>query len=89
VTRKRVIVSGVVQAVGFRYSLASRAESLDVAGWVRNRPDGRVEAVLEGPGDAVKLLVGWCRDGPRGARVDGIEIHDEEPAGISGFRIAV
>jgi acylphosphatase len=89
VTRKRVIVSGVVQAVGFRYSLASRAESLGVAGWVRNRPDGTVEAALEGPRDAVESLVGWCRHGPRGARVDGIEIHDEEPARISGFRIAV
>ena len=84
-----MIVSGLVQAVGFRYSLASRAESLDVAGWVRNRPDGTVEAVLEGPGDAVESLVGWCRHGPRGARVDGMEIHDEKPVGISGFRIAV
>jgi acylphosphatase len=89
VTRKRVIVSGLVQAVGFRYSLAGRAESLDVAGWVRNRPDGSVEAVLEGPVDEVESLVGWCRHGPRGARVDGIEIHDEEPAGISGFTISV
>jgi CBS domain-containing protein len=66
VTRKRVIVSGLVQAVGFRYSLAGRAESLDVAGWVRNRPDGSVEAVLEGPVDEVESLVGWCRHGPRG-----------------------
>jgi len=84
-----VLVSGLVQAVGFRYSLAGRAESLDVAGWVRNRADGSLEAVLEGAGDAVDSLVDWCRHGPRGARVDGVEVHDEEPAGISGFTISV
>jgi len=82
-------VSGLVQAVGFRYSLASRAEALGVAGWVRNRHDGSVEAVLEGAGDAVGLLVDWCRHGPRAARVDGVQIHDEEPAGITGFTISV
>jgi acylphosphatase len=88
-TAKRVIVSGLVQGVGFRYSLAGRAEARGVAGWVRNRPDGSVEAVLEGAADAVESLVEWSRHGPRGARVDGVEIHDEVPAGMRGFTIAV
>jgi acylphosphatase len=89
VTRKRVIVAGFVQGVGFRYSLAGRAEARGVAGWVRNRPDGSVEAVLEGAADVVEALVDWCRAGPRGARVDGVEVYEEEPSGIRGFTIAV
>jgi acylphosphatase len=84
-----VIVSGRVQGVGFRYSLADRAEARGVAGWVRNCADGSVEAVLEGPLEAVESLVDWCRSGPRGARIERVEIHDEEPAGMRGFTIAV
>jgi len=84
-----VILSGLVQGVGFRYSLAGRAKARDVAGCVRNRPDGSVEAVLEGAPDAVGALVEWCRAGPRGARVDGMEVYDEQPSGLRGFTIAV
>jgi acylphosphatase len=84
-----VIVSGLVQGVGFRYSLAARAETRDVAGWARNRPDGSVEAVFEGPSGAVDALVDWCRTGPRGARVDRVEVSDQEPSGLRGFRIGV
>jgi acylphosphatase len=89
VTGKRVIVSGFVQGVGFRYSLAGRAEARDVTGWVRNRPDGSVEAVLEGADAEVEALVDWCRVGPRGARVDRVEVYDEEPSGVRGFTISV
>jgi acylphosphatase len=89
VTAKRVIVSGLVQGVGFRYSLAGRAEARGVSGWVRNRPDGSVEAVLEGPDTEVEALVDWCRAGPRGARIDRVEVHEEEPSGLRGFAISV
>ena len=86
---KRVIVSGFVQGVGFRYSLAGRAEARDIAGWVRNRPDGSVEALLEGVGAEVEALVDWCRVGPRGARVDRVEVYDQQASGLRGFTIAV
>jgi acylphosphatase len=84
---RRVIVRGLVQGVGFRVSLAQRAGSLGVAGWVRNRPDGAVEAVLEGAHDSVDALVRWCERGPRGAGVDRVEVHEEVVAGLEGFRI--
>jgi len=80
-------VRGFVQGVGFRYALADRARSRGVAGWVRNRSDGSVEAVFEGPRDAVESLVRWCRDGPRGSRVEDVETHDEQPEGADRFRI--
>jgi len=59
-----------------------------VAGWVRNVPDGRVEAVFEGDPQAVDALVEWCRSGPRSATVTAVEVGDEEPQGEEGFRIA-
>lgn len=82
-------MSGLVQGVGFRYSLAGRAEARDVAGWVRNRPDGSVEALLEGADGEVEALVDWCRVGPRGARVDRVEVYDEQPSGLRDFTISV
>jgi acylphosphatase len=63
------------------------AVGLGVAGWVRNRPDGTVEAVFEGRPDAVDRLVGWCRHGPRGATVAGVDIAEEVPEGMSGFAV--
>jgi acylphosphatase len=87
VTRRRVVVHGSVQGVGFRYSLARQADTRGVAGWVRNCGDGSVEAVLEGSADAVMPLVSWCREGPRGAGVDRVEVTEEEPEGLNGFRI--
>ena len=86
-TRRRVLVHGLVQGVGFRLSLARAAGSRGVAGWVRNRPDGTVEAVFEGTPDAVTSLVRWCEQGPRGAIVDGIEVHDEPAEHLRGFEI--
>ena len=85
--RRRVVVHGRVQGVGFRISVARRAEQRGVAGWVRNRPDGAVEAVLEGEQDAVESLVAFCRAGPRGAAVTGAEVADEDFEGLSAFDV--
>jgi acylphosphatase len=84
----RVIVSGRVQGVGFRYATMGRARSRDVAGHVRNLPDGTVEAVFEGAPDAVDALVAWCGRGPAGARVDDVKVELETPTGEAGFRAA-
>jgi acylphosphatase len=87
VTRRRVVVHGFVQGVFFRDSVRRRAATAGVSGWVRNNRDGTVEAVFEGEELAVERLVEFCRDGPRGARVDRVEIEIEEPAGLVGFLV--
>ncbi|HSG91638.1 MAG TPA: acylphosphatase [Pseudomonadales bacterium] len=66
------VVSGRVQGVGFRASLARRARDLEVRGWVRNRDDGSVEFLAVGAPSAVEALLAWAHDGPAGARVDGL-----------------
>ena len=86
-TRTHVIVSGRVQGVGFRLSLARVAESRGVSGWVRNRTDGTVEAVIEGSADAVESVLRWCEQGPRGAIVDSVQAVDEPADGLHGFAI--
>ena len=78
--RARVCVSGRVQGVFFRYSCAREAAAEGLRGTVRNLPDGRVEAVFQGPKPAVERLIDWCRTGPPAARVAGVEISWEEPA---------
>ncbi|HZO63191.1 MAG TPA: acylphosphatase [Gaiellaceae bacterium] len=85
--RVRVVVGGSVQAVGFRVSARDRASSLGVSGWVRNNADGTVEAELEGDPDRVDSLVEWFRRGPRGPRVDTIEVEPVPPTGERGFSI--
>jgi acylphosphatase len=85
--RAHVLVRGVVQGVSFRALLKQRALARQVAGWVRNRPDGSVEAILEGAEEAVRSVVDWCRRGPAGAVVDSIEAEWEEPRGERGFEI--
>ena len=85
--RCRVLVRGRVQGVFFRGSCADEASAAGVAGWVRNLPDGRVEAVFEGEPAAVERLLAWCRRGPPGAVVTGVEIIDEPPEGGTGFRV--
>jgi acylphosphatase len=75
------MIRGRVQGVFYRMNTAERASVLGLAGWVRNLPDGAVEAVVEGPPDSVEALVDWCRTGPPHARVDSIDIEDEEPKG--------
>jgi acylphosphatase len=82
-----VIVAGRVQGVFFRVETADRARSLGLAGLVRNRPDGAVEAVFEGIEDRVDALVRWCERGPAGARVDTVNVEPEEPLGEQGFSI--
>ena len=83
--RRRLIVHGYVQGVGFRYWLARSAESRSVAGSARNLPDGTVEVVLEGEPDAVARLVDYVREGPRRAEVASVEVVEEEPEGLAGF----
>ena len=77
--RVRVLVEGTVQGVWFRESTRREAERLGVRGWVRNLPDGRVEAVLEGEPGAVDAAVEWCRTGPPTARVEGVTVAEESP----------
>ena len=86
-TRRRVIVSGRVQGVFFRDTTRRRAEAVGVAGWIRNAPDGTVEAVFEGEPRAVEEMVEFCRRGPGRAEVSSVEVTDEEPEGLSGFEI--
>jgi acylphosphatase len=85
--RRRVLVGGRVQGVFFRDTCARMAYQTGVAGWVRNHPDGRVEACFEGEPDAVERMVAWCRKGPSRAYVETVEIVDEAPVGESGFRV--
>lgn len=83
----RVVVSGTVQGVFFRDTVRRAATEHGVAGWVRNRSDGVVEAALEGPAEGVDAVVDVCRSGPRGADVTGVEVEEQEPAGDSGFEV--
>lgn len=83
--RRRVVVTGRVQGVFFRASCAEEARRRGVAGWVANEPDGSVEAVLEGPADAVEAMVAWTRHGPAQAVVESVDVTAEEPTGLDGF----
>jgi acylphosphatase len=85
--RRRVVVHGRVQGVFFRDSCRREARAAGVGGWVRNRPDGTVEAVFEGDDAAVERMVGWMRKGPSRAEVERAEVHDEGPEGLSTFDI--
>ena len=87
VVRRRVVVRGRVQGVWFRESARRRAEELGIAGWVRNNPDGTVEAELEGPPVEVAVLVSWLELGPPQALVDAIEVAERAPRGERGFRV--
>lgn len=80
-TRAHVLVSGRVQGVFFRARTMERAVRLGVTGWVRNLPDGRFEAVFEGEEEAVKALVDFCRRGPKGAVVTGVDLRWEPVTG--------
>jgi acylphosphatase len=87
VQRSHVLIYGFVQGVGFRFAVQRAASSRGVSGWVRNRPDGGVEAVFEGATQDVEALVDFCRRGPRGAEVERVEVEEELPEGLSGFRV--
>ena len=86
-SRRHVVVTGRVQGVWFRDSMRREAERLGLAGWVRNLPDGNVEAAFEGPAEAVERLTDWCYHGPPGAHVTSVVPRDEPPEGLAGFRI--
>lgn len=85
--RRRVVIHGFVQGVFFRDTTRRLADQHGVAGWVRNNWDGTVEAVFEGEPAAVERLVAFAREGPRGAVVDYVEVHEEDEEGLSGFRV--
>ncbi|HWF53757.1 MAG TPA: acylphosphatase [Solirubrobacteraceae bacterium] len=85
--RRHVVVHGRVQGVFFRDSMRREAERLAVTGWARNCSDGTVEAVFEGPQDAVEAMIAWCHHGPPRAHVVSVEVHDESHEGLTTFDI--
>ncbi|MBW2542221.1 MAG: acylphosphatase [Deltaproteobacteria bacterium] len=85
--RRHVFVTGLVQNVWFRATTAKHAVQAGADGWVRNLPDGRVEAVFEGSSEAVRKAVDFCSRGPELARVDRIEVIEENPENLEGFKI--
>lgn len=85
--RRRVIVRGRVQGVFFRAECRREAQSLGLAGWVRNRADGTVEAVFEGDAAEVEAMIAWAGHGPSMALVEGVEVFSEAPEGLAGFEV--
>jgi acylphosphatase len=85
--RRHVTVSGEVQGVFFRETARRKATEAGVAGWITNRSDGRVEAVFEGPPEAVDELVDFCRHGPTAATVEDVDVQTEEPESLTGFDV--
>ena len=83
--RRRVVVHGRVQGVFFRDTARREASRHGVSGWVRNTPEGTVEAVFEGEREAVERLVDFAREGPAAAQVERVETFEEEPEGLGGF----
>ena len=86
IVRRRAVIHGEVQGVFFRDSLRRAAIARGVAGSAVNRSEGTVEAILEGPADAVEALLELCRTGPPAARVERVEVSEEDPLGVSGFQ---
>jgi acylphosphatase len=85
--RRRAVVRGNVQGVFFRDSTREEASKHGVSGWVSNRSDGAVEAVLEGPADAVERMLQFLSDGPSRADVEDVEVTEEEFEGLSSFEV--
>jgi acylphosphatase len=85
--RKRVVIHGQVQGVFFRDTTRRLAVQHGVAGWARNNWDGTVEAVFEGEPDAVERLVAFAREGPRGAVVQHVDVHEEDEGALKGFDV--
>ena len=86
-TRAHVFVSGRVQGVFFRDTTRQTAQAEGVDGWVRNLKDGRVEAVFEGPAEAVESMVEFCHEGSPAANVTGVDVEYGEQEGVEGFRV--
>lgn len=85
--RRRVLISGRVQGIGFRWSCRRVAQAQGLSGWCRNLADGRVEACFEGDPEAVERMVAWCREGPSRAIVTDLEVISETPRGEQGFHL--
>ena len=86
--RAHVRVSGQVQGVFFRDSTRQKAEELGLAGWVKNVPEGQVEALFEGPTEKVREMVSWCEDGPQRASVENVDTNFESAEGdLEGFQV--
>ena len=81
---RHLVISGLVQGVGFRYAMAAQARLLGIGGWVRNRRDGSVEAMIAGDAGQIEEMLAWSRTGPSGAEVDrvAVEIGDGEYPGF-------
>lgn len=86
-SRVHVFVSGKVQGVFYRSETAQAARKLGIEGWVRNLPDGRVEAVFEGPREVVEAMIDWCYQGSRSAKVSNVEVDYSQPEGLEDFQI--
>ena len=86
--RAHVIVTGLVQGVYYRVTVRQEARTLGITGWVKNRPDGTVEAMLEGEKEKVVKLIDWCRQGPPASQVSGVQVEWGDFRGeYQGFRI--
>jgi acylphosphatase len=87
IVARRLVVAGRVQGVGFREAAVDEARAAGLAGWVRNRADGTVEAFVQGETGDVERFAAWCRHGPRLARVDAVAIEAADPdPSLDGFR---
>lgn len=85
--RAHVFIQGTVQGVGYRYFTMNEAKQLGVNGWVRNLPDGCVEAVFEGSRESVEQLIRWCHQGPKAAIVSNVVVEYSNPEGLLRFKI--
>jgi acylphosphatase len=87
VTAVRVVIHGEVQGVFFRDTCSRQAHTVGVVGWVRNGLEGTVEAVFDGEPEAVDRMVSWCRSGPPKARVERVDVSDEQETGLPEFEV--
>lgn len=86
--RAQLLITGLVQGVGYRYSAVIRANQHGLAGWVRNTREGHVEVVAEGPSDELASFIDWCRRGPAAASVEDVRVEWGEPTGeFEGFNL--
>ena len=86
-TAKRLVIRGRVQGVGYRYAMVDAAMASGVTGWVRNRRDGSVEALVQGEPAAIESIIAWCRRGPSTARVSAIDEIDALDEAVTGFEL--
>ncbi|OGY17756.1 MAG: acylphosphatase [Candidatus Chisholmbacteria bacterium RIFCSPHIGHO2_12_FULL_49_9] len=85
--RAQVVISGLVQGVFFRAYTQKEAQALGLSGWVRNLPDGRVEAAFEGEKTAVNEMIAWCWEGSPSAKVSKVDVSWEKPEALRGFEV--